>query len=150
MFTTRIVKSRRYLISLFLFLVFLAACAAQKTETTPAPMQQQLRVSNTGSIDIKGLVVYFPGLHPEAEATKLDFGDLPAGQTSAYQDAPTGVYAYAAYAYSLDGREIMQPVTDWVGEAPIAGEKFTYQIMLSLQKPQGDQMRLTKVLVDEP
>jgi hypothetical protein len=147
--TGKMVKLRNLVWGLVL-LILLSACGAEKNSATPVPLQQQLRVSNTGSSDIQGLVVYFPGLHPEAEATKINYGDLKAGQTSAYQDVPTGVYAYAAYAYSLEGREVVQPVTDWVGEAPISGQKFTYQITLALQKPVGDQMRLIKVLVDEP
>ena len=138
------------LVLALVMITLLTACVAEKKSETPAPLQQQLRVSNTGSADIHGLMVYFPGLHPEAEATKLNFGDLAAGQTSAYLEAPTGVYAYAAYAYTLEGHEIIQPVTDWVGEAPIAGNKFTYQITLDLKKIEGAQMRLVKVVVDEP
>lgn len=136
---------------LVLLLMFLpGACTTEKNALALAALQQQLCVSNTRSADINGLMVYFPGLHPEAEATKLNFGDLAAGQTSAYLEAPTGVYAYAAYAYTLEGHEIIQPVTDWVGEAPIAGNKFTYQITLDLKKIEGAQMRLVKVVVDEP
>lgn len=143
------ITSKRLILVLML-LALLTACAAEKDNATPTPQMQQLRVSNTGSTDIIGLVVLFPGLHPEAEATKIEFGDLPAGQTSTYQDMPSGVYAYAAYTYTSEGRKFTQPVTDWVGEGPIAGLKFTYQIALVLQKPVGDQMRLIKVLVDEP
>lgn len=138
-----------HLIMILAFVFPLAACAAKENTPAPVSLQQQLRLSNTGSTDIKGLVLYFPGLHSEAEVVKLDFGDLAAGQTSTYLDVPSGVYAYAAYAYKLDGREIVQPVTDWVGEAPIAGKKFTYQITLDLKKIEGAQMRLVKVLVDE-
>ena len=150
MFGNKNDRSFRGLACILILIFLLTACKPKEDSALPTAQLQQLRVSNTGSTDIIGLVVLFPGLHPEAEATKINFGDLPAGQTSAYQDVPTGVYAYAAYTYSLEGREVVQPVTDWVGENPISGQKFTYQITLALQKPVGDQMRLIKVLVDEP
>jgi hypothetical protein len=41
-------------------------------------------------------------------------------------------------------------VTDWVGESPLTGKKFTYQLALNLTKVEGDQMRLATVSVDEP
>ncbi len=131
-------------------LLLLGACAAKEEVATPAPLQQQLRISNSGSTDINDLVVIFPGLNSEMEVAKLDFGDLPAGQTSQYQDAPTGVYRYAAYTYTLEGREITQAVTDWVGEGPMNGSKFTYQLLLDLKKPEGNQVRLAKTVVDAP
>ncbi len=134
-----------------LSLIFLVtACGAKDQTASPGPLQQQLRVSNTGSTNIKDLVIVFPGLNSEMEAVKLEFGDLPAGQTSEYLDAPTGVYRYGAYTYTLEGSEVLQPVTDWVGEGPIAGQKFTYQVNLALNKPVGSQIRLIKVVVDEP
>ena len=139
-----------YFILAVLLFALLSACTLQKNTATPTPELQQLRITNRGSSDITGLVILFPGSSPEAEATKIEFGDLPAGQTSAYRSVPSGVYAYAAYNYRIGDREVTQAVTDWVGESPLAGKKFTYQLALDLQKIDGDQMQLIDVLVDEP
>ena len=147
---TRVLTTSMYFILAVLLLALLGACTAQVNTATPTPVLQQLRITNSGSSDITGLMVLFPGSSPEAEATKIEFGNLPAGQTSAYQSVPSGVYAYAAYSYRLEYREVTQAVTDWVGESPLAGKKFTYQLALDLQKIEGDQMQLIDFRVDEP
>ena len=150
MLKARVITTSKYLILTVLLLALLGACTAQVNTATPTPVLQQLRITNSGSSDITGLMVLFPGSSPEAEATKIEFGDLPAGQTSTYRSVPSGVYAYAAYSYRLENREVTQAVTDWVGESPLAGKKFTYQLALDIQKIEGDQMQLIDVLVDEP
>ena len=147
---TRVLSTSMYFILAVLLFALISACTLQKNTATPTPELQQLRITNRGSSDITGLVILFPGSSPEAEATKIEFGDLPAGQTSAYRSVPSGVYAYAAYNYRIGDREVTQAVTDWVGESPLAGKKFTYQLALDLQKIDGDQMQLIDVLVDEP
>ena len=147
---TRVLTTSMYFILAVLLFALLSACTLQKKTATPTPELQQLRITNRGSSDITGLVVLFPGSSPEAEATKIEFGNLPAGQTSAYQSVPSGVYAYAAYSYRLENREVTQAVTDWVGESPLAGKKFSYQLTLDIQKIEGDQIQLIDVLVDEP
>ena len=68
---------------------------------------QQLRVVNSGSEDIKGLSVLFPGPTADAEATRVGFGDVPAGQTTEYRNVPSEVYRYAAYEYTLDSRVVI-------------------------------------------
>ena len=105
---------------------------------------QQLRVVNSGSTDIMGLTVLFPG------STAVEFGDVPAGHTTEYQDVPSGVYRYAAYRYMLDSRLVTQPVRDWVGESPMEGERFTYRIDLDSQKEHGSRVDLIEVVVDKP
>ena len=60
---------------------------------------------------------------PEDE---LDFGDVPPGVTSGYQNVPHGVYRYAAYDVEVDGQKYEQPVVDWIGENPMEGNAFTY------------------------
>jgi hypothetical protein len=45
---------------------------------------------------------------------------------------------------------VTQFVTDWVGESPRAGKKFTYEIVLDPKKVEGNQVNLITVLVDEP
>ncbi len=103
---------------------------------------------NSGGEDIQGLSVLFPGPTADSEATRVQFGDVPAGATSSYQAVPSGVYRYAAYEYRLDGRLVLQPVMDWVGERPMDGQAFTYEIKLDLQQPTGGQIQLVNVSVD--
>ncbi len=81
----------------------------------------RLRVENMGTNDIHELTVVFPD-------SKIYFGDVPAGATTAYLSAPKGVYNYAAYTFLQDGHLLEQPVVDWVGESPRAGNSFTYVI----------------------
>ena len=80
----------------------------------PSRSGARLRLVNTGSSSISDLVILFP-------KDRIDFGDLPAGVTSAYQSIPNGVYGYAAFQASVDGHAINQPVIDWVGEEPLMG-----------------------------
>jgi len=112
--------------------------------------RQQLRVMNSGRQAIRGLVVLFPGLRAESPATRVEFGDVPAGGMTEYENAPTGVYGYAAYEYTVDGRVVSQPVVDWVGESPRDGTKFTYRVELDPQGAPGLQIELKGVAVDVP
>lgn len=105
---------------------------------------------NSGSQDIVGLKVLFPGASADKEATRIDFGDVPAGKMTDYRSVPGGVYRYAAYEYSVDGHLVQQPVVDWVGEKPMDGARFTYRIVLDLNKLPGGQMQLIEVRVDVP
>ncbi len=111
---------------------------------------QQLRVQNSGSVDIKGLSVLFPGKTADAEAVRVEIGDVAAGETSEYRVVPSGVYRYAAYIYSQNSSQVEQWVTDWVGENPMQGMLFTYRIALDPQKVPGAQIQLIEVLVDQP
>ncbi len=144
MFLTQLFSaSSRAVLTLVLFSL-VTACATK-------PESQQLRITNSGDTDIKGLIVVFPaGQGWDTGTSRIEFGDIPAGQTSEYRNVPSGVYRYAAYEYVLDGREVRQPVIDWVGEEPMAGKKITYQITLDLNKVVGNQVSLVTVLVDEP
>jgi hypothetical protein len=111
---------------------------------------QQLRVLNTGSEDIQNLTILFPGPTSDAEATRVEFGDVPAGKLTDYRNVASGVYRYSAFAYTLERRVINQAVMDWIGESPMKGAKFTYRLALHPQKVPGDQMQLVQVLIDEP
>ena len=144
MFLTRLFStSKRAVLTLIILSIF--------TACTIKPESQQLRITNSGDTDIIGLVVIFPaGYGWDAGTSRIEFGDIPAGQTSEYQNVPSGVYRYAAYDYVLDGVKVGQPVTDWVGEEPMAGKKITYQIALDLNKVVGGQISLITVSVDEP
>jgi hypothetical protein len=149
MFTVNAYITNKHLVMVLILLVLLSACTPQVNTATPTAELQQMRVTNSGTTDITGLVVLFPGPNADAEAIQVAFGDIPAGQTSAYQSVQSGVYPYAAYNYVVEDREVIQAVTDWVGESPLAGKKFTYQLVLDLTKVEGDQMRLATVSVDE-
>ncbi len=136
---------------LFLLLVGSAhACTSPVGQPAATPASQELRIVNAGSQDIMGLKVLFPGDSAEARATRIDFGDVPAGKASEYRSVPGGVYRYAAYEYSLNGRLVQQPVVDWVGEKPMDGSRFTYRIELDATKPPGGQVQLIEVQVDVP
>lgn len=111
---------------------------------------QQLRVVNSGTVDIHRLYVLFPGPTAESEATRIGFGNIRAGETTNYQQVPSGVYRYAAYQYTLNSQTISQPVVDWVGENPLAGVDFTYRIILDTTRVPGAQMQLSEVLIDRP
>ncbi len=130
-----------------LWLGLTTACA--RPAATPVALQQ-LRIENAGTSDITGLKVLFPGPTALAEAIPVEFGDVPAGKTTAYRSVPGGVYRYAAYEYTLNGHLVQQPVVDWVGETPMQGATFTYRIMLDPSKVPGGQMQLVEVRIDGP
>jgi hypothetical protein len=107
-----------------------------------APGPPRLRISNQGQASIQGLHVLFP-------EDEIEFGDVPAGATTAYADVPNGIYAYAAYRFIVDGEEITQPVIDWVGEEPMDGEFFTYTIAYDPAGPPIQKIQLLEVTQDE-
>jgi hypothetical protein len=133
--------------ALFLVSILLAssACDSSSSSLQGSSDIQQLRISNTGDEDIQDLIVLFPGATP-AKTVRINFGDVPAGETTEYQSVSSGVYRYAAYEYTLDGETVHQPVMDWMGEEPLAGTQFTYQILLDKTRVQGDQIQLVEVL----
>jgi len=150
MFKAQVFFTSKRMVLFFMLLTIISACTTQTNTTTIMPELQKLRITNSSNIDITGLVVLFPGPSWDAEASRVEFGNIPAGQTTEYRDVPSGVYRYAAYEYTLDGRVVRQFVIDWVGENPMAGKKFTYQIVLDPKKVEGDQVTLITVLLDEP
>ena len=80
-----------------------------------------LRVENRGSSNLQDLTVWFP-------SERVEFGDVPAGQTSGYRLVFGGVYQYAAYEITVDGERKIQPVIDWVGEVPLLPGTYIYVI----------------------
>ncbi len=99
---------------------------------------QRLRIRNGGAAPIKSLTVVLP-------EDRIAFGDVEAGATTDYREAPHGVYAYSAYEYQAGGKVITQPVVDWVGEKPMEGEAFTYTIDLDPSRAPAPQIRLSGV-----
>ena len=78
-----------------------------------------LRVENMGPSDLHDLTVRFPN-------RRVEFGDVPAGQLSGYRLVFGGVYQYAAYEGTIDGKRIRNPVVDWVGELPLLPGSYIY------------------------
>ena len=78
----------------------------------------------------------------------MDFGNVGSGETTGYQPIASGVYHYAAYEYLLGDETVFQAVEDWIGERPLAGTHFTYEIVLDPSRAQGDQIQLTRVRTD--
>jgi hypothetical protein len=115
-------------------LVGLSACAGGLS----AP---QLRIENRGEVDIVNLRVLFP----EGE---VFFGDVAAGETTAYRPVPNGVYGYAAYRFDVDGETVTQPVIDWVGELPMQGTAFTYVVEADSSQPAIFSIQLVEVVRD--
>ncbi len=114
----------------------------ETTSTTSGVDLPQLRIVNIGPEDLMGLAVFFP------ESKRIGFGDVAAGETSEYRGVPGGVYRYAAYEYQADGRVVVQPVEDWVGEVPMAGTRFTYKV--AVESGAGQHVQLLEVVVDAP
>jgi hypothetical protein len=129
-------RTLRFALLCLAFPCLFAACTS--AGATADPDIAQLRIHNVGQVDIAAIIVIFPGATYEAEAVRVEFGEIPAGTMSEYREVPGGVYRYAAYDYMLDGEWLNQSVIDWVGETPLHGLKFTYNIQLD---PQGQDNR---------
>lgn len=134
--------------ALIIFIVLLlGACVESNSASQATTDLQQLRISNVGDTPIQDFTLLVPGT-TTAVLTRINFGNIDAGQTTTYQMIPGGVYRYAAYEYTLDGETVFQAVVDWVGEEPLPGKQFTYQIALDETKVKGDQIQLVNVLTD--
>ncbi len=112
--------------------VWVIACAVLlgcKEAATVQPDTPQLRITNASEFIFDRVVVIFP-------QEQITFEAVAPGATTAYQPVPGGVYRYAAYEMTFDGRKIRQPVIDWVGEVPMAGNAFTYVLSFDPQQPE--------------
>ena len=128
-------------------LLLISACATSQPASPEPTDFQQLRISNVGDTNIQDLTIVVPGT-TTAVLTRINFGNIDSGQTTEYQMVPGGVYRFSAYEYTLDGETVFQAVMDWVGEEPLPGTQFTYQIALDEMKVKGDQIHLVNVLTD--
>ncbi len=128
--------------------LFLSGCTAPASPAalpSATPGAQRLRITNQSPVPLHHLVVIFPD-------ERVAFGDLPAGATSTYQPFPQGVYRYAAYSVEIEGQKYEQAVVDWIGEAPLPGEDFTYILEADpSRRESGEQViRLLQVDTDQP
>jgi hypothetical protein len=113
----------------------------------PCSQKALLRIRNSSRVtDIHNLTVFFP-------KGGIEFGDISAGATTGYQEAPCGVYPYAAYRLEIDGEVVAIPVIDWVGAVPLDGARFTYQLEPVTSggsfRPKSSSVRLVKIVKDE-
>ena len=90
------------------------------------PSTQSLRIRNTGTIAIEALRVGFV-------ESRTNFGDVPVSASTDYIEVPGGVYSYSSFRFVYQGTERIQPVIDFVGEEPMDGERFTYDVQLILR-----------------
>jgi hypothetical protein len=105
------------------------------------PDPQLLRVHNVGSLSLSALSVGFP-------ESLTSFGDIPSDVTTAYVHVPGGVYRYAYYRFSYADHVVDQPVIDFVGETPMEGQRFTYNVRL-VQTPNGPRIDLVSIVRDQ-
>ena len=152
---------RKYISLIFIALLSIgsSACSMKQTLPTPTlstapatptlPIDQELRISNVGSEAIDNLTVVLPSNDP-FRPTRIAFGNVGVGEVTAYHSITSGVYRYAAYEYTREGHTIYQSVTDWVGEQPLPGKQFTYEISLDTTRVQGEQIQLIAVHTDTP
>lgn len=118
----------QYYLCCFLLLA-LISCSLPKQPT-------QLRLINQSAMPLDRVVVIFPN-------ERITFGPLPAGAASDYQVVQHGVYRYAAYQVIVNGKAISQPVLDWVGEQPLGGLRFTYELHVDPDRPIWQQVQAT-------
>ncbi len=112
----------------------------------PHVWDARLRVVNTGGEGLEDLTVLSP-------KGSIAFGDVPAGSTSGYRDAPDGVYGCPVFRLKIDGQLMTQPrvVMDWFGELPLPGKSFTCKLELvrSSYSSASPMVRLVEVTVGE-
>jgi hypothetical protein len=112
----------------------------------PHMWDARLRVLNTSGEDIEDLTVLSP-------KGSIEFGDVPARSTTAYREAPDGVYGCPAFGLKIDGQLVTRPevIVDWFGALPMAGKRFTCKLELvpSSYSPAKPVVRLVEVTVDE-
>lgn len=134
---------------LVIFILLLTgACTTSESASQETTNLQQLRISNVGDTNIQDFTIVVPGT-TTAVLTRINFGNIDSGQITEYKPIPGGVYRFSAYEYTLDGETVFQAVMDLVGEKPLPGKQFTYQIALDETKVKGNQIQLVNVLTDK-
>lgn len=112
----------------FIYVFVCATLIGCGQAATAQPDIPQLRIMNASEFVLERVVVIFP-------QERVMFGPVAAGETTAYQPVSNGVYGYAAYEMTFDGRTIKQDVLDWMGEKPLNGSAFTYVLSVDPQRP---------------
>ena len=107
-------------IAILLALLFLSGCqGVQSGETCSGERHICIRVDNASDFDFESFKVNFSG-------QMVEFGQVDAGQISAYRKVEVA-YRYAATeAFSDERRFILQPI-DFVGERTLLPGRYTYR-----------------------
>ena len=123
---------------LLMMIAAAAAIAGCAHGTSPSADGARLRITNVGPAAVQNLVVLFP-------TDRVSFGTVAVASTTGYRDVPHGVFSYAAYEFILNGRTVLQPVIDWVGETAMKGTAFTYTIEVASGSNGSPAIRLVHV-----
>lgn len=100
--------------------LFLTACSLSSPFGDDDPVL--VRVKNTSAFAYDDVKVGFP-------SGMVEYGRLEPGAATVYRDAGT-VYRYAYVSIESQGRNwVLQPI-DYVGETPLEGGRWTYELML--------------------
>ena len=112
-------------------LAMLALCSCAPTaspsaQVSPPPSSAEagssvsrVRVVNDSATNLTDLELLFP-------QEQVAVGDVAAGATSAYVPVAEGVYGYSAFRHTVDAKQVVQPVIDFVGESPLPTGDYTY------------------------
>ena len=103
-------------------------------------LSSRLRIKNHGPLPIRGLTVAFP-------SERLEFGDVPAGVTTEYQDVQSGVFPYAVLLHQHQDRIVGNSITDFAGVRALERGAYTYEVTV---EPGGSDVvtRISKVVED--
>lgn len=78
----------------------------------------QIRVQNGSGVAFEGMVVNFVG-------QEVDYGMVPAGQSTAYETI-SEAYHYASFRIEAEGEVYEIMAIDYVGETPLPAGNYTY------------------------
>lgn len=93
-----------------------------------------IRIRNASTVAFEDLRVgYLSGI--------VEYGTLEAGEATAYRDVGK-VYRYAYVSFSSGGRTWSLVPIDYVGETPLDGGRWTYEITLI---PEEDALTIEAV-----
>jgi hypothetical protein len=122
----------------------MGACAqagGAPSVSEPSSSVSRIRVVNESTQEFRDLDLLFPG-------EEVAVGDVAAGAASDYVEVPLGVYDYAAFRLVRDGESVVQPVIDFVGEAPLPIDDYTY--VVGVDPDREGQLELLTVLRSRP
>ncbi len=94
-----------------------------------------IRLSNVSAFDFESIIV-------DTSTGNTSFGDLSAGTINEYKEFDLA-YRYAFVQVMIDGEAYtLQPI-DYVGETPLSGGNYTYQINVDSSESQYTRLILT-------
>jgi hypothetical protein len=124
----------------------LALCSCAQAGVAPPVSEtgssvSRIRVVNESSEELRDLELLFP-------QEEVAVGDVAAGAASDYVEVPQGVYNYSAFRFLRDGKSVVQPVIDFVGESPLPIDDYTY--LIGVDSERRDQLELLTVFRSRP